>query len=144
MEFQGDLARLLMTLANTVIKNRNQHLEALNLTAVQADSMQYFLTHPQATIKDLKEHLDITHQTAQGIVSRLSEKGLVITERSPSDKRCQAVFVTDAGNALGTQLSANRARTEGLLLSGMTEEEAGLFFHLLRTAYENVRYDGKE
>lgn len=144
MEFQEDVARLLMTLANTVVKNRNQHLEALNLTAVQADSMQYFLTHPHATIKDLKEHLDISHQTAQGLVSRLAEKELITVQRSPSDKRCQAVFVTDAGRALGEKLSANRSRTGRLLLTGMSDEEADLFSHLLRTAYENVRYDGKE
>ena len=143
MKLQGDLAREILALSNTMIKNRNKHLEGLNLTAAQADSMQYFLTHSQATIKDLKEHLDITHQTAQGIVSRLAEKGLISIQRSLSDKRCQSIFVTQAGYALGERIAANRNRTGQLLLSGMTEAEAEQFYRLVHTAYENIKDDGE-
>ena len=143
MELQENLAQLILALSNTTIKNRNRHLEALNLTAAQADSMNFFLTHPQSTIKDLKEHLDITHQTAQGIVTRLCEKGLISMQRSPSDKRCRTILVTESGYAVGERISANRRRTGALLLSGMTEEEAALFFRLLHTAYENVKDNGK-
>ena len=143
MERQDNLGQLILTLSNTIIKNRNHHLEDLNLTAAQADSLKFFLTHEQATIKDLKEHLDITHQTAQGLVARLAEKGLVTLRRSSSDKRCQRVSVTEAGHLLGDRITGNRRRTGRLLLHGMSEEETEIFIRLLRRAYENVKDDGK-
>ena len=39
---ENELGRLILRLSNTIIKNRNRHLAALNLTASQADSLQFF------------------------------------------------------------------------------------------------------
>ncbi len=39
---ENELGRLILKLANTIIKNRNRHLEALDLTSGQADSLQFF------------------------------------------------------------------------------------------------------
>ena len=55
------LGRLILKLANTLIKNRNRHLKALDLTTSQADSLQFFLANPQSTVTDLKDYLEITH-----------------------------------------------------------------------------------
>lgn len=41
MESKQDLGRLVLNLANTIIHNRNQHLEALGLTSSQADCMKF-------------------------------------------------------------------------------------------------------
>ena len=54
------LGRLILKLANTLIKNRNRHLKALDLTTSQADSLQFFLANPQSTVTDLKAYLEIT------------------------------------------------------------------------------------
>ena len=64
--------------------------------------------------------------------------------RSDLDKRCQSISVTEAGAASGEQITANRVRTEGLLLSGMTENGKAQFVHLLQAAYETVKNDGDE
>ena len=53
------LGRLILKLANTLIKNRNRHLEALDLTTSQADSLQFFLANPQCTVTDLKDALQV-------------------------------------------------------------------------------------
>ena len=53
------LGRLILKLANTLIKNRNRHLKALDLTTSQADSLQFFLANPQCTVTDLKDYLEI-------------------------------------------------------------------------------------
>ena len=50
MELESDVGRLVLKLANTIIKNRNSHLEVLGLTASQADSMKFFLANEGATI----------------------------------------------------------------------------------------------
>ena len=141
---ENDLGRLILKLSNTIIKNRNRHLRALGLTSAQADSLKFYLTHKGATIKDLKEHLEISHQRAQGIVARMEEKGLLTLERSSSDKRYQRVTPTAEAVMLGERLSANRERTGALLQQGMTRLEQAEFLRLLTLAYENVKYDGAE
>lgn len=144
MESIQDLGRLILNLANTIIHNRNQHLEVLGLTSSQADCMKFFIANEKASIKTLKSELKITHQTAQGLVSRLIEKGFLSAEQSLTDKRYQIITVTEAGLSLSEKLKANGQRTANLLVKGMTEEETAVFIRLLGAAYENVKNDGKE
>lgn len=138
------LGRLILKLANTIIKNRNRHLDALGLTTSQADSLQYFLANPESTVTDLKDYLEITHQTARGLVQRMEEKGLVSLMPSAVDGRCRAVSPTESGKELGGKMAHNRERTVLRLLSGMTEEEQETFYRLLRRAYENIKNEEKE
>ena len=138
---ENELGRLILKLANTIIKNRNRHLEALDLTSGQADSLQFFLTHDQATATELKEYLGITHQTARGIIQRMITKGLLELHRSDTDARCQIVEVTPAGQEMGLRMIANRERTGGLLLQGMDAMERKNFIRLLTKALANVSDD---
>ena len=138
---ENELGRLILKLANTIVKNRNRHLEALDLTSGQADSLQFFLTHDQATATELKEYLGITHQTARGIIQRMITKGLLELHRSDADARCQIVEVTPAGQEMGLRMIANRERTGGLLLQGMDATERKNFIRLLTKALANVSDD---
>lgn len=138
---ENRLARLLLNLSNTIVKNRNRHLQALGLTAAQADALQYFLLHEGASISDLKDEMGITHQTAWGIVQRMEDRGWIRLSRSQTDRRRQQIFSTDRGKDLGVLMMRNRERTGGLLVQGMTEEEQRLFFRLAAQAYENVQHD---
>lgn len=138
------LGRLILKLGNTLIKNRNRHLEALGLTTSQADSLQFFLANPQSTVTDLKDYLEITHQTARGLVQRITEKNLVELSPSPLDGRCRTICPTESGKELGIKMAHNRERTVLRLLSGMTEEEQETFYRLLAIAYDNIKNEEKE
>ena len=138
---QDELGRLILRLAKTIIKNRNHHLGALGLTAGQADSLQFFLTHESTTATDLKNYLGITHQTARGLVGRLADKGLVELRRSPADARCQIVLPTENGIQMGSRMRRNRERTGEALLTGMSQEEQALFFRLLQQALQQAEHD---
>lgn len=144
MKNEQDLSRLVLNLANTIIYNRNEHLKELGLTSSQADCMKFFIANERASIKTLKSQLKITHQTAQGLVSRLIEKGFLSARQSQADKRYQMIAATEAGLSLSEKLHANGQRTVNLLVKGMTEEERTIFIRLLGVAYENVKNDGKE
>lgn len=135
------LARLILKLANTIIKNRDNHLKALDLTTGQADSLQFFFTHENATITDLKKHLSITHQTARGIVQRLEAKELLSMQKSDQDGRYQIITLTTQGIKMCQCFQKNGIRTGHKLLIGMSEEEQELFFQLLQKAYKNVEND---
>lgn len=97
------LGRLILKLANTLIKNRNRHLKALDLTTSQADSLQFFLANPQSTVTDLKAYLEITHQTARGLAQRIEEKGLVTPSPSSIDGRCRTISPTEKEWSLAEQ-----------------------------------------
>ena len=140
-ETENKLARLLLNLSNTIIQNRNRHLQALGLTASQADCLQYFLANEGTSISDLKNAMDITHQTAWGIVQRMEAHGWVRLQRSDEDRRRQVVIPTASGRRLGELMMRNRERTGSLLLRGMTEEEQQKFYHLAAQSYENVKTD---
>ena len=140
-ETKNKLARLLLNLSNTIIQNRNRQLQALGLTASQADCLQYFLANEGTSISDLKNAMDITHQTAWGIVQRMEAHGWVRLQRSDEDRRRQVVIPTASGRRLGELMMRNRERTGSLLLRGMTEEEQQKFYQLAAQAYENVKTD---
>lgn len=138
------LGRLILKLANTLIKNRNRHLEALDLTTSQADSLQFFLANPKSTVTDLKDYLEITHQTARGLTQRIAEKNLITLTPSSLDGRCRTISPTENGITLGKKMAQNRERTVVRLLSGMTETEQETFYRLLCIAYENIKKEEEE
>lgn len=138
---ENELGRLILRLANTIIKNRNRHLQDLELTSAQADSLQFFLAHEGATVTDLKDEFGITHQTASGIVTRMAEKGCVTLKKSEQDGRCQIVTPTEYGVELGERMNQNRMRTGGKLLDGMKPKEQELFIRFLKQSFENIQND---
>lgn len=138
MQSEYVTARQVLKLANTIIRNRNMHLKELGLTVEQADSLQFFLKYENATATDLKNYLDVTHQTSRGIVERLKQKKLVILQKSKEDARCQVVVPTIAGRQMGEKLKNNGTHTGEKLLSSMNEKEKEQFIMLLNCALENI------
>jgi len=138
MEKEYDFARLILRLSNQIVKNRDRHVRELDLTTEQADSLQFFLTHENAVIMDLKNYLGVTHQTARGIVKRMETKGLIQTRKSETDARYQCVVVTEQGKKTGQTLIKNGIQTGSKLLHGMSSDQQKLFYELLKSALENV------
>lgn len=141
---ETELGRLIFMLSNNIIKTRNQHLKELDLTAGQADALHFFIQNDKATVTDLKEYLHITHQTANGTVRRMAEKGLLQLTRSKKDARCQIVTPTAAGIQLEEQIAKNRERTGSVLMDHMSSDEKKQFMRLLALAFENTKIAQKE
>ena len=68
MDVESVLARRILQLANQILRNRNEDLKELEITAEQADALRFFQGHPGCSAVDLKAHLGITHQAARAIV----------------------------------------------------------------------------
>lgn len=133
------IARQIVKLANTIIKRRDSHLKELDLTAGQADSLQFIVSHGNVAITDLKEHLEITHQTASGIVQRMQAKKLVKLSKSKEDARRMLIFPTEKGREIYKILRSNGVQTGSSLLNGMTESEQKEFARLTALALDNIR-----
>ncbi len=132
------LARQVLNLANQIVKNRNRHIKELNLTAEQADSLLFFSVGGKS-ISDLRDHLHIRHQTAQGIVKRMEEKGLLHLSVSAADGRCKTVSLTEKGEETMACLRRNGTHTGSRLLSGMTPQQQEQFAALIRQALDNIQ-----
>ena len=134
-----ELARRVLTLANQIVKNRNNHLKELNITAEQADSLLFFHAHEDSSISDLKEYLQISHQTTRGIVKRLEEKDFLKLSVSELDGRYKTISFTEKGNKIVERLKQNGTHTGYQLLTGMTKQEQEQFSVLVEKALENVK-----
>lgn len=132
------MTRKLLQLARMITYRRNAELSALDLTASQADTLNYFFDHPQKTAADLKQHLGVTHQTARGLVDRMVDKALLTVAPSMEDGRCKMVSVTAKGQALVAQMAKNRGAAARRLLQGMTEAECDTFYALTLKALANM------
>lgn len=138
---ENQVGRLVLMLSHTILKNRNRHMAAIGLTSGQADCLRFCLEREGGTVTDLKNYLGVTHQTAQGLVRRLAEKGLLESSRSPQDGRCQVLSITPAGREAAGRMIQSRERTGDKLFRGMSAGERQEFLRLLTIAYKNVRDD---
>lgn len=133
-----DLARNVLRLANRIVANRNNHLRELGLTAEQADSLLFFEKNSGATITDLKDYLGVSHQTARGIVQRMTEKNVLALTVSPDDGRCRIVIITSKGENLLRTLHQNGINTGISITKEMTADEKKDFARLIAMAMKNI------
>jgi DNA-binding MarR family transcriptional regulator len=76
------------------------HVRALGLTPPQFDVVATLGNTPGMTATELGEKTLITKGTLTGVVDRLVERGWVERTAHGSDRRCQIVRLTKAGEAL--------------------------------------------
>lgn len=133
------IARQVSQLANKIVKRRNEHLKELAITGEQSDTLTFFYWHPNQSISDLKDYLQVTHQTARGIVSRMVEKNILQLTPSLKDGRVKVVTVTAKGQGIMQHLKHNGKNTGSQLLAGMTPTEQEQFSTLISRATQNIK-----
>jgi DNA-binding MarR family transcriptional regulator len=73
-----------------------QHYQALLVVCARSD---------EVTINDLAQQLLIRHNSAVGLVDRLSRQGLIVREPSPGDRRKVYLRLTDKGDRVLRKLA---------------------------------------
>ena len=136
MEVEYVLARKILQLANQIIRNRNEDLKGLGLTAEQADALRFFQGSSNRSAVDLKEHLGISHQAARAIVERMVAKDLLMTKISQTDARYKEVSLTEKGIEI---MQSNCAHTGNQLLSNIGDRDRERFLFLVTQAIDNLK-----
>ena len=131
MEVEYVLARKILQLANQIIRNRNEDLKGLGLTAEQADALRFFQGSSNRSAVDLKEHLGISHQAARAIV--------LMTKISQTDARYKEVSLTEKGMELFEIMQSNCAHTGNQLLSNIGDRDRERFLFLVTQAIDNLK-----
>lgn len=95
----------------------------VQVTLVQMQCLQFINAHDKVLIGDIAKSRGISYPAATKAISRLEEKGLVVREHDPADRRNIFVRLTDCGRILATQILPERLRRMRGLLDEMPEDK---------------------
>ena len=117
-------------------------LASSDVTPAQTHVLLY-LHHQggEASQSDITAHLKVKPSTANGILGRMEEKGLVERSVSDHDGRCRRVALTEKGAAEQAFFKQVFTETESLLVRGLSEQEREQLFALLLRVYSNLEED---
>lgn len=132
---------LIKQISDHISKTANNELRADNLTLSQLRCLEYIYESPRDRIplKEIEAHFHISQPTLAGIVARLTQKGLLITEISESNARAKTASLTPKGNELFHTFDERREMMENRLLAALSEEEKVDFYNLLKKVNNELK-----
>ncbi|WP_379127639.1 MarR family winged helix-turn-helix transcriptional regulator [Paenibacillus sp. sgz500958] len=98
--------------------------EELDITPTQLMVLRKISLHPEIGITDLAELLHLGNSAASGVVDRMVKAGLLIRQRSESDRRSFELSLTEKGIEI-RERSKQSLRRHLLPLADIPVEDAG-------------------
>ncbi len=132
---------LIKQISDHISKTANNELRTDNLTLSQLRCLEYIYESPKDKIplKEIEAHFHISQPTLAGIVARLTQKGLLITEISEANARAKNASLTSKGNELFHTFDERREIMENRLLASLSEEEKIDFYNLLKKVNNGLK-----
>ena len=117
-------------------------LRANGLTSTQVEVIRFLSDREgeRTTLRDLEEYLGVSHPTVVGLVRRLTEKGIVRSDRDSRDGRARNLSLTPMAREerIGIPTFEKVRQAEDMLTRGFTEAERLELVRLLRRVQENL------
>lgn len=104
----------------------------VDLTSVQYAAMLTLRDHPGLDQQTLAGMIAYDRVTIGGVIERLVQKGLVIREVSPSDRRARVLLLSDPGRSALDAATPLVDEVQTDLLSHLTVDECEVFLRLLQ------------
>lgn len=122
---EKDIGFLLKQINIQIRKELDNNLLEYDLTTSQCRILFFihFRKDEKTALKDIENHMQVTHPTVVGIVKRLEEKGFVSTTSDPEDHRVKLVKTTEKTTQVIKRLEQKRKKMDERLLDGFTETE---------------------
>ncbi len=131
------LGYLFKVITDKMIEKADKDMEEYGLTFTQSRVLGFLRDKECVTQKEIEKHLEVSHPTVVGIVSRMEQNGFVTTWFDPSDKRNKMVKLTEKANETGKLLEASAKIHDRELFYFLTEEEIIQLGDMLTTIYEH-------
>ena len=136
------LGPLLGHCAHLARERLDARLTQYDVTPAQTHVLLYLQCHGgQAPQCELTEHLKVKPSTANGILDRMVEKGLVERTVHGEDARRRQIILTEKGKERQEIFRQKFEETEKLMVSGLTEEETEQLYVLLCKVMNNLEED---
>ena len=132
------LTRKILKIGYKISNSRDSDFQRCGITPGQWETLLFFDLNENATITDLKDHLNISHQAARNIVERLKDKKILNVERAAEDGRAKKIYLTDKGKDICCEVKKGGIRTGRNILSGFSDEEVEELKILLEKIYNNI------
>jgi DNA-binding MarR family transcriptional regulator len=107
-------------------------LAKLDLTQRQFATLELIRANPGGSQVDLAQVLRLDRPAMMAVVDRLEQRGLLLRERSASDRRRQEIRLTEAGRDLLEQATRRVRRHDGRFLSRFSRADAKILVGWLR------------
>lgn len=92
----------------------------------------------EASQKEIETHLAVSHPTAAGLVSRLTQSGYIARRPNESDRRNKLVVLTEKACQVGRDMKQVMDGQESNMLAGFTMEETGRLTAALQRILRNL------
>lgn len=113
-------------------------VEGDGLGPMEVRCLRYFAHHKGATQSDLVQHAGRDKAQIARIVKGLVERGLLLSQPHPDDRRSQVLSVSEAGRALQKRMAMHQLRFEKRLMAGLDDNEREQLIALLARLQDNV------
>jgi len=115
--------------AHAVVKRR---MAAYGLTPVQQPVLAAVHQEEGLSAGDLSEKLILDPATLSGVLDRMAERGWIIKQPDPDDKRVLQIRLTDQARGLEPTLMQERDKANDEILAKLSLEEKVLLKRLLK------------
>ncbi len=117
-------------------------LAQYDVTPAQTHALLYLHRHGgQAPQYELTEFLKVKPSTANGILDRMVEKGLVVRSVSGTDARKRFITLTDKGREKQSMFQRSFQDAEELIVRGLSPDEVETLRALLGRVIQNLEED---
>lgn len=127
----GHLARRFQQIAVAVFHAAVEEA-GYDLTPVQYSALTAIATQPGIDQVTLAGLIAYDRTTITGVVDRLVQKGLVVRQASPTDRRAHALEMTDEGRQTLEGIEPAVEAAQRIILGGLSPAEEATFMRLLR------------
>ena len=142
MDYPDALGPLLGRCAHLTKERMDARLSGCGITPAQTHTLLYLHQHGgQAPQCAVTEFLKVKPSTANGILDRMEERGLVTRSVSGSDARRRLITLTDKGTEQQERFCRIFLDTEAVVLRGFSPEEGRQLRSLLERVIQNLEED---
>ena len=138
----GDPLELIQfKILNTAIERiLNQEMADIGLTYTQATVIGFLKQNMGQDIcqKDIEYSLGLTHPTVSSIISRMEDRGMILTEPLPSDHRYKRIKLTESAISRSECIHEKIAHIKTQVFAGMTPEQEAFIDTAVKAMIQNI------
>jgi DNA-binding MarR family transcriptional regulator len=126
---------------NTAIERTlNKEMAELGITYTQATVIGFLRKSSDKEIcqKDVETSLGLTHPTVSSILSRLEEKGLIMTTPFSNDRRYKKIFLTDKSMDMAEAIQRKIEKISEDAFYGINEDRIEELSTLIKQIVRNI------
>lgn len=138
-----DIGYLIKAINDKLKVRADAELKDCDLTLSQSRVLAFLNScGGQATQKEIEDFMEVSHPTVVGIVTRMEQKGHVVSWIDPKDRRNKIVQITEQSAAIGRDMQRRVAANKKRMLESLSEEDIETLTGWLTTIYDNLsRYE---